>query len=114
MTHDSENPSLRFPCATCMGFCIENTNCVRCSICINWFHQTCCKLSNRAFNELKSENPDVHFIENSDYICKFCTQLNSCDMCQLETPQTLDPRFIASHARYAYVTAVILHSQVTS
>ena len=88
MTHDSDNPSLRLPCATCMGFCIENTNCVRCSICINWFHQTCCKLSNRAFNELKSENPDVHFIENSDYICKFCTQLNSCDMCQLETPQT--------------------------
>ena len=83
MMLDLDNPSLKFPCANCMGFCVENTKCVRCSICINWFHKSCCKLSNIAFDNLRN-NTNLLFIENSDYICKFCSNLQPCDICRLQ------------------------------
>ena len=83
MTSDSREQTLKYPCALCMGFCLEHTNCIRCSICVNWFHQKCCKLSARAFNQYKSTttNIDSSFIKNSNYICKFCTIPKPCNVC---------------------------------
>ena len=83
MSYDSHIPTLIHPCAACMGFCLENTKCIRCSICVNWFHQKCCKLTNKAFNDLKQQS-EVDFIENSSYICKFCSYIDPCNNCQLE------------------------------
>ena len=89
MTYDSHIPELKYPCAECLGFCLENTNCIRCSICVNWFHQKCSKLSKKAFSELKT-NPEGSFIENSSYICKFCSKVDTCNLCKLElTPSNI-------------------------
>ena len=102
MAYDSQILTQNHPCAICMGFCSENTNCIRCSICVNWFHQKCCKLSTKAFNNLKS-NSETNFIDNSTYICKFCSKPKPCNKCKVEfTPSNI------SHSLYCVTCKVRL------
>ena len=49
------------PCGSCYSMCADQ-NSIPCKICTHFFHQKCSKLSQKKFNDLKSNN-------NQSYIC---------------------------------------------
>ena len=70
--HDINQP--RYPCPSCKYDC-DDTNCIRCDFCINWFHQACAKLSNKRFKDLIQ-------LPLKTFKCKFCkVRKNNCSDC---------------------------------
>ena len=81
--NNSQEIILKFPCTACMGFCMENTNCIRCAVCINWFHQKCAKISNKAFTNLKrNANSNHSFVVSTTFVCRFCIEPKCCHLCK--------------------------------
>ena len=66
------NTDYRYPCALCMGFCQSDENSLRCYICMNSFHQSCSKVSNKAFTDFT--NPHT----NSQFKCSICSKTDCC------------------------------------
>ena len=60
--HDENQP--RYPCPDCKIDC-EDTKCILCFYCLNWFHQYCAKLSDKRFDALGNSS-------NLRFKCKFC------------------------------------------
>ena len=60
MTTSLETNTSNYPCTICMGFCLEDENCIQCDTCINWFHKECVNLSNKRFRYL-SDNQNAKF-----------------------------------------------------
>ena len=70
--HDLNQP--RYPCPCCRYDCDE-TNCILCDDCCNWFHQSCAKLSDKRMQHLGNS-------PNLKYKCKFCCKKkNKCASC---------------------------------
>ena len=70
--HDLNQP--RYPCPCCKTDC-NDTKCILCDHCCNWFHQDCAKLSDKRFELLENSI-------NLEYICKFCKIRNkTCSIC---------------------------------
>ena len=63
-----------YPCAVCMGFCLEDSNCIRCDVCMNWFHRECEKLSKSKFEALTNDT-------SSKYTCTICIHRRKCELC---------------------------------
>lgn len=74
MTATSENQVSEFPCCVCMGFCLEDSNCILCDVCKNWFHRECVNLSHKKFSELSNDG-------NAKFTCTICIHNKHCEIC---------------------------------
>ena len=77
--NDIDNTDLSYPCALCMGFCQSNEKSLRCNFCMNSFHQSCSKISHKAFADFT--NPS----STSQYKCSICSKTKCCDYCNCNT-----------------------------
>ena len=82
-----------YPCAICMGFCLETENCIQCDLCLNWFHKNCVQLSNEKFR----------FLSNSSakYTCTICVHNRKCEVCDKSPTQ--------SRLRFLYCVTCLKH-----
>ena len=83
--HDIDNPS---PCALCMGFCTPDEKNIICHKCMNWFHQSCTKLSNRQFESMSNSQNGLNF-ECSITVGKKCNQCDTCHSNQINASNSL-------------------------
>ena len=70
-----------YPCAVCMGFCLEEANCIQCDLCLNWFHRECVNLSLKKFTELTNDL-------TSKFTCTICIHDKPCGVCNIEPSLT--------------------------
>jgi len=63
-----------YPCAVCMGFCIEDSNSILCDHCMNWFHRECVNLSKTKFALLSND-------KSSKFTCTICIHKRKCETC---------------------------------
>ena len=82
-----------YPCAICMGFCLEDENCIQCHICLNWFHKSCVNLSNERFRLLSSTN--------LKFTCTICIHNKKCEVCDKSQTQ--------SKVRFLYCVTCLKH-----
>ncbi len=75
-TSISENIS-NYPCVVCMGFCLENSNCIQCDRCLNWFHYECVNLSYKKFSILANDS-------TLEFICTICSHNKECESCGIK------------------------------
>ena len=83
-----------YPCTICMGFCLENENCVQCDLCLNWFHKECVNLSNEKF-KLLVDNIAIKFT------CTICIHNRKCEVC--------DKTQNESRVRFLYCVTCLKH-----
>ena len=83
-----------YPCTVCMGFCLEDENCIQCDTCINWFHKECVNLSNERFR---------YFLNNSNakFTCTICVENKKCEGCEKHQDQ--------SRVRFLYCVTCLKH-----
>ena len=70
-----------FPCTICMGFCLEDSNCIQCDKCFNWFHYKCVNLSYKKFTALANDS-------SSKFTCTICIHNKPCVSCNREPSLT--------------------------
>ena len=90
----NEDDISNYPCTVCMGFCLEDENCILCNICLNWFHKECVNLSNEKFR-LLSNNID------SKFTCTICACNKKCEVCEKTQNQ--------SRVRFLYCVTCLKH-----
>ena len=73
MTAKIDNLISDFPCCVCMGFCLEDSYCILCDVCKNWFHRECVNLSHKKFNVLSNDD--------SEFTCTICIHKKHCEIC---------------------------------
>ena len=72
---DAANDNIQFyPCPQCKLNCLEDTDCINCDKCFNWYHFTCSKLTKKEFNVFCNNI-------NKKFICSLCLTKNSCHHC---------------------------------
>ena len=77
-TTNSDIDISNYPCAVCMGFCLEDEDCIQCNLCFNWFHKECVYLSNKKFKLLGSNI-------NAKFTCTICIHNKKCEVCEKNT-----------------------------
>ena len=82
-----------YPCSVCMGFCLENENCIQCDVCLNWFHKGCVNLSNKKFRILSNTN--------ANFACTICVHNRNCEVCNKLQSQ--------SRVRFLYCVTCLKH-----
>ena len=48
-----------YPCPNCKLNCLEETDCINCDKCFNWYHFSCTNLSKKDFNTLCRTNKHI-------------------------------------------------------
>ena len=61
------------PCPMCKYNCDEDTDCILCDGCTNWFHLHCTKLSKTKFSHLQGD---------ITYLCDLCKTNSNCSTCR--------------------------------
>ena len=89
-----DNNISNYPCTICMGFCLENENCIQCDKCLNWFHKECVNLSKEHFARF-TNNIDTNFT------CTICDVNKKCEVCNKPQNQ--------SENRFLYCVTCIKH-----
>ena len=89
-----EDDISNYPCTVCMGFCLEDENCILCNICNNWFHKECVNLSNEKFRLLSNNI-------NSKFTCTICVFNKKCEVCNKNQNQ--------SRVRFLYCVTCLNH-----
>ena len=82
-----------YPCTVCMGFCLEDENCIQCDLCLNWFHKECVNLSNDRFRFLSDTN--------TKFTCTICVHNRKCEICDKSQTQ--------SRVRFLYCVTCLKH-----
>ena len=93
-TTNSDIDISNYPCAVCMGFCLEDEDCIQCNLCFNWFHKECVNLSNKKFKLLGSNI-------NAKFTCTICIHKKKCEVCEKTQTQ--------SRVRFLYCVTCLKH-----
>ena len=83
-----------YPCTICMGFCLEDENCIQCDTCMNWFHKECVNLTNERFRYLSNNS-------HAKYTCTICIENKKCEICDKNQNQ--------SRVRFLYCVTCLKH-----
>ena len=94
MTAIPEADISNYPCTICMGFCLEDENCIQCDTCVNWFHKECVNLSNERFRYLSNNR-------NAKFMCTICVVNKKCEVCNKNQNQ--------SRVRFLYCVTCLKH-----
>ena len=62
-----------YPCPNCKLNCLEETDCINCDRCFNWYHLSCTNLSKKDFNTLCRTN--------GIFLCNLCLTKQNCHHC---------------------------------
>ena len=75
-----------YPCGRCYRDCLDQTPCISCSICDQWYHFECTKLSVKEFNSV------------SYYFCSAACEICLLPFTEVDTPSLIKDGILSGHA----------------
>ena len=74
--NSTSNQSKSYLCPECKDEC-DNTDCILCDYCSNWYHDSCSKLSKKKLVQHRLNQNQIEFI------CTLCKKKRMCHNCQV-------------------------------